>query len=131
MFTRGLDWQVPCFYFAIRPVLRIIIIIRGILLGKESLGLFSSVGKKNVWKDRNTTIASYCCCFRQTTQRKTTAELKISKSHLLCCGKLGGMQCLLLLTDIFFRSVSAPLLSFVTRFSKFSHWEKAAKLSEI
>ena len=130
MVTRGLDWKVPCFYFAIRPVLRIIIIIWGILLGKESLGLFSSVGKKLYEKTGILPLRAIAAAFVKLL-RKTTAKLKISKSHLLRCGKLGGMQCLLLLTDIFFRSVSASLLSFVTRFSKFSHWEKAAKLSEI
>ena len=102
------------------------IIIRSILLSKNPSACFHMLGK-NVLKDWNATFASYCCCFPQTTQEKPLLKLKISKSHLLCCGKLGGLHCLLLLTDILFRSVSAPLWSFVTRFNKFSHWEMATK----
>ena len=101
-------------------------IIRSILLSKNPSACFHMLGK-NVLKDWNATFASYCCCFPQTTQEKPLLKLKISKSHLLCCGKLGGLHCLLLLTDILFRSVSAPLWSFVTRFNKFSHWEMATK----
>ena len=30
--------------------------------------------------------------FTQTTQEKPLLKLKISKSHLLCCEKLGGLH---------------------------------------
>ena len=74
-------------------IIMMMIIIRSILLSKNPSACFHMLGK-NVLKDWNATFASYCCCFPQTTQEKPLLKLKISKSHLLCCGKLGGLHCL-------------------------------------